>query len=179
MILKLEKLSSTYSGRNNRESGFLLVELQISVAIVAIVVAMLYADFCQVLQGWQKMFLDIQIQDTDRYMFSILEKDLCYEGQQIVITEDSLGKTKIICQTGHAGKSYTYSLTGRSLYKTTKTTKTSGKNPLFVPDCQIVDWQARRLDENLLVLKITLEKQGRRRDFQRLLHCFNGRVIYE
>jgi len=178
-MFKLERLFSIFSGCNNRRAGFLLVELQISVAIMAIVVAVLYADFCQVLQGWQKIFLDIQIQDTDRYMFSVLEKDLCYEGQQIVITEDSLGKTKIVCQTGHAGKSYTYSLTGRSLYKTTKTTKTSGKNPLFVPDCQVVDFQAERLGENLLSLNITLEKQGRRQNFKKLLHCFNGSVIYE
>lgn len=178
-MFKLERFFSIFSGCNNRRAGFLLVELQISVAIMAIVVAVLYADFCQVLQGWQKIFLDIQIQDTDRYMFSVLEKDLCYEGQQIVITEDSLGKTKIVCQTGHAGKSYTYSLTGRSLYKTTKTTKTSGKNPLFVPDCQVVDFQAERLGENLLSLNITLEKQGRRQNFKKLLHCFNGSVIYE
>ena len=178
-MFKLERFFSIFAGCNNRRAGFLLVELQISVAIMAIVVAVLYADFCQVLQGWQKIFLDIQIQDTDRYMFSVLEKDLCYEGQQIVITEDSLGKTKIVCQTGHAGKSYTYSLTGRSLYKTTKTTKTSGKNPLFVPDCQVVDFQAERLGENLLSLNITLEKQGRRQNFKKLLHCFNGSVIYE
>lgn len=179
MKLKAEKLFLIWCGHNKGEAGFLLAELQISVAIMALLVAVLYSDFCQLLQGWQKIFLDLQLQDTGRYMYSILEKDLCYEGQMITITEDSLGKTKLICQTGHAGKSYTYTLSGRSLYKSTKTTKTTGKNPLFIPDCHVVDWQAERIGEKLLALQITLEKQGRRQEFRKLFHCFNGSVNYE
>lgn len=178
-MCKAGKSFLIYCGCSKREAGFLLAELYVSMAIVALLVAILYADFCQLLQGWQKMFLDMQLQDTGRYMFSVLEKDLCYEGQLIALTEDSLGNRKIVCQTGHAGKSYTYSLTGKSLYKSTTTTKTTGKNPLFVPDCQVVDWQAQRMGEKRLSLQITLEKQGRRMELQQLLHCFNGRVVYE
>ncbi len=178
-MCKTEKLSLIYYGCSKKEAGFLLTELQVSVALMAILVALVYADFCQLLQGWQKMFLDMQLQDTGRYMLSVLEKDLCYEGQLIALTEDSLGNTKIICQTGHAGKSYTYSLSGKSLYKSTTTTKTTGKNPLFVPDCQVANWQAHRLGEKLLLLEITLEKQGRSQEFKQLLHCFNGSVVYE
>ena len=178
-MVKVARLSLISLGYNRKQAGFLLAELQVSVAIMAILVAVLYADFCQLLQGWQKMFLDIQLQDTGRYMFSILEKDLCYEGQLITLGKDSLGNTKITCQTGHAGKSYTYTLSSRSLYKTTKTTKTSGKNPLFVPGCNVIELQADRLGEKLVGLQMVLEKDGRQKNFKQIMHCFNGSVVYE
>ena len=126
-------LFSIYGGC--REGGFLLAELQISVAILALVVALLYGDFQQIMQGWHRMFLDMQLQDAGRYMCSVLEKDLCYEGRLLTIGEDARGRAKLFCQTGHAGKIYTYTWENTAFYKSTKTTSTTGKNPLFVPDC--------------------------------------------
>ena len=166
-------------GGCRKEAGFLLAELQISVAILALVVALLYGDFYRLMQGWQKMFLDMQINDAARYMESILEKDLCYEGKHITLSEDSKGRAKLICQTGHAGKTYTYTWESKSFYKSTKTTSTSGKNPLFVPDVSVVDWQASKIGERFLKLNFVLEKQGRRRSFERVYHCFNGVIAYE
>ena len=95
-------------GGCRKEAGFLLAELQISVAILALVVALLYGDFYRLLQGWQRMFLDMQISDAARYMGSVLEKDLCYESSYIILSEDYRGRPKLVCQTGHAGKTYTY-----------------------------------------------------------------------
>ena len=178
-MVKVARYCSILFGRNRKQAGFLLAELQISVAIMAVLVAVLYSDFCQLLQGWQKMFLDIQLQDTGRYMFSILEKDLCYEGQLITLGKDGLGNPKITCQTGHAGKTYTYTWESKSFYKSTKTTGTSGKNPLFVPDVYVVDWQVAKIDERFLKMNFVLEKQGRRRNFERVYHCFNGVIAYE
>lgn len=164
---------------SNKRKGFLLAELQVSVAILAIVVALLYSNFCQILQGWQRMFLDMQLQDAGRYMLSVLEKDLCYEGRLITLSEDYKGAPKIICQTGNAGKTYTYTWEGRSFYKSTKTTSTSGKNPLFVPDCQVIDWQAQRINDSFLKLSFVLQKQNRCQSFTQLFYCFNGSVVYE
>lgn len=163
----------------SREAGFILGELQITVAIMALTTALLYGDFYQMVQGWQKMFLDMQMRDAGRYMCSILEKDLCYEGRLITIGEDYRGNAKLLCQTGHAGKTYTYTWEGTSLYKTTKTTSSSGKNPLFVPDCSLVEWQVQKLDDSFLLLSFALEKQGRRQSFQQIFHCLNGSVDYE
>ena len=64
-------------------------------------------------------------------------------------------------------------------YKSTKTTSTSGKNPLFVPDVYVVDWQVAKIDERFLKMNFVLEKQGRRRSFERMYHCFNGVIAYE
>lgn len=178
MKVREGKFFTTFCGCS-KARGFLLAELQISAAVLAIVVAVLYGDFCQILQGWQNMFLDMQLRDAGRYMCSILEKDLCYEGRLITLTSDLRGNDKLICQTGHAGKTYTYTLENRSFYKTTKTTKTSGKNPLFVPDCQVVAWQVQKLDNDFLRLNFVLEKQKRQYKVEQLLHCFNGRVVYE
>ena len=166
-------------GGCRKEAGFLLAELQISVAILALVVALLYGDFYRLMQGWQRMFLDMQINDAARYMGSVLEKDLCYEGSYIILSEDYRGRPKLICQTGHAGKTYTYTWESKSFYKSTKTTGTSGKNPLFVPDVYVVDWQVAKIDERFLKMNFVLEKQGRRRNFERVYHCFNGVIDYE
>lgn len=161
------------------EKGFLLGELQITVAVMALVTALLYGDFYQLVQGWHKMFIDVQLRDASRYMYSILEKDLCYEGKLLTLSDDYRGNAKLLCQTGHAGKTYTYTWEGKSLYKTTKTTNTSGKNPLFVPDCSVVEWQVQKLNDKFLLIKFALEKQGRRQNFEQVMHCFNGSVVYE
>ena len=166
-------------GGCRKEAGFLLAELQISVAVLALVVALLYGDFYRMMQGWQRMFSDMQINDAARYMGSVLEKDLCYEGSYIILSEDYKGRSKLICQTGHAGKTYTYTWESKSFYKSTKTTGTSGKNPLFVPDVYVVDWQVAKIDERFLKMNFVLEKQGRRRSFERVYHCFNGVIAYE
>lgn len=170
-------LFSIYGGC--REGGFLLAELQISVAILAFVVALLYGDFQQIMQGWHRMFLDMQLQDAGRYMCSVLEKDLCYEGRLLTIGEDARGRAKLFCQTGHAGKIYTYTWENTAFYKSTKTTSTTGKNPLFVPDCFVKDMQFEKMGERFLKVKFVLEKQGRKKSFERIYHCFNGRVAYE
>ena len=62
MMSKVARLFIPYGGCR-KEAGFLLAELQISVAILALVVALLYGDFYRLMQGWQKMFLDMQIND--------------------------------------------------------------------------------------------------------------------
>ena len=166
-------------GGCRKEAGFLLAELQISVAVLALVVALLYGDFYRLMQGWQRMFLDMQINDAARYMGSVLEKDLCYEGSYIILSEDYRGRSKLVCQTGHAGKTYTYTWESKSFYKSTKTTCTSGKNPLFVPDVYVVEWQVAKIDERFLKMNFVLEKQGRRRNFERVYHCFNGVIANE
>lgn len=162
-----------------KEAGFLIGELQLTVAVIALVTALLYGDFYQIVQGWHKMFIDMQLRDAGRYMCSILEKDLCYEGRLITLSEDYRGNPKLVCQTGHAGKVYTYTWENKGLYKTTKTTNTSGKNPLFIPDCQVVEWQVARAGEHLVRLKFVLQKQGRRQSVEQMLYCFNGSVVYE
>lgn len=178
MKKKVARLFSIYGGCP-KEAGFFLVELQMSVAILAITIAALYGNFYQLIQGWQKMFLDMQLRDAGRYMSSILEKDLCYEGRLLTLTVDGRGRPKLICQTGHAGKIYTYTWENTSFYKSTKTTNTTGKNPLFVPDCVVKDVQMTKVGESFLKINFALEKQGRRQNFEQVYHCFNGMVIYE
>lgn len=175
---KVARLFIPYGGCR-KEKGFLLAELQVGVAVLAVVVALLYGDFYRLMQGWQRMLLDMQLRDAARYMSNILEKDLCYEGRLVTLSEDARGRRKLICQTGHAGKTYTYTWEGKSFYKSTKTTSTSGKNPLFVPDCYVTDWQAIKIGERFLKLNFVLEKQGRRQNFERVYHCFNGVIAYE
>ena len=72
-----------------------------------------------------------------------------------------------------------YTWESKSFYKSTKTTGTSGKNPLFVPVVYVVDWQVAKIDERFLKMNFVLEKQGRRRIFERVYHCFNGVIAYE
>ncbi len=160
-----------------KQQGYLLLELQITIAITVLLSLLCYKDFCLLLQGWQHLRTDMYLRDAGRYMQSILAKDLGYEGKLLTLTTDAKGDCKIICATNYAGKTFTYTLERNGLYKQTKTITTTGKNPLFIPDCQVVEWQAEKLDVKRFYLQFTLAKNGRQRIFTQYIHCLNGTVI--
>ncbi len=159
-----------------KQYGFVLLELQITIAIIAILTLVCYQDFCLLLQGWQRLRTDMYLQNAGRYMQSVLAKDLGYEGNLLTLTTDAKGDCKIICTTNHAGKTFTYTLERNGLYKQTKTITTTGKNPLFIPDCQVIEWQAVKLDEKRINLQFTLAKNERQQIFTQHIHCLNGTV---
>ncbi len=160
-----------------KERGFLLLELQITAALAALLVMLCYQDFCLLLTGWQHLRTDMYLRDAGRYMQSVLAKDLGYEASELTLRSDSKGIRKHISATNYAGKTFTYTLERNGLYKQTKTITTTGKNPLFVPDCKVTDWQVERLGEKIVLVQFTLAKDGRQQFFEQYLHCLNGRVL--
>lgn len=164
---------------SKKERGFYLLELQVSTAIIAILTAWCYQDLCNLLGFWHNTLIDAQLRDAGYYIQNILEKDLVYDSQQIILGSDAKGVRKLTCQTNHAGKSFTYTLERNGLYKQTKTTNTTGKNPLFVPDCQVNGWNVTKVGEETLYLQLILAKEGRSCTIEQYLKCLNGAVVDE
>ncbi len=143
--------------------------------LLALVAVPAYGNFMQLLGSWQKIFIDIRLREAGRYMLANLEKDLAYEGRAITLASTG----RITAQCIYGGRKYIYTPEGTALYKETETLTTMGKNPLFLPDCAVSGWQARRLGNTILEISFTLAAQGRRQHFRQVMFCVNGRVIDE
>ena len=174
----MKKLSAIWFLLKNKQGHF-LVELQFAAAIIALCAAVFYNDFALAVQSWQKSAVQMQLQSAAGYMFSELEKDLAYESEYIVVDKDYKGRTALKCRTVYRGKLYLYTYEKNGLYKTTQTTATQGKNPLYIPDCRVRSWQAEKLTDKTILLKITLEKNGQQKTFLRNIYCINGRITDE
>lgn len=155
------------------------MELQLAAAVMALCAAVFYSDFALAVQSWQKTMVQTQLQSAARYMLSELEKDLAYEGEYIVLDKDYRNKLVIKCRSVYRGKLYFYTHENNGLYKTTQTAGTKGKNPLYLPDCQVSSWQAEKMSDKILLLKITLKKNGQEKTFIRNIYCINGRITDE
>lgn len=159
--------------------GFFIVQLQLGVAVLALLTAFLYKDFTTVLNGLYKVNTDIQLYEAARYMLADLEKDLAYESTVVTIRKDSRGNKVLQCQTIYAGKQYIYTYENNGLYKQTDTLLTKGKNPLFIPACQVQQWQVRRLADSVLEIKFVLVREGRVKNFTQTIRLLNGVVVDE
>lgn len=157
--------------------GFLAVQLQVSVAVLALLTAFLYKDFTAVLGGLHKLHDDLQLYEAARYMQAELEKDLAYDSMVVTIEKDFRGNKMLQCQTIYAGKQYLYTCENNGLYKQTDTLLTKGKNPLFIPDCQVQQWQVRKLADNALEIQLVLVRDGRAERFTQTISILNGVVI--
>lgn len=170
-----EKFAAIWCDWKNKQ-GFLVAELQLSLAAAALLMVLIYGSSVTVWQNCRKAVLDIQLQDAGRYMLSVLEKDLTYDSVLITVSKDFRGAAKVGCRTVFGGKSYLYTLENNGLYKQTQTAGTKGKNPLYIPDCKVMDWQVQKVDDRTLKVEFTLQKQTRRQHFKRLFYCLNGKV---
>lgn len=173
-----EKFAAIWYKLKN-EQGFLLAELQLSMAAAALLMVMFCSSSVSILQNCQKMLLDMQLQDAGRYMLSMLEKDLAYDSVQITVSKDFRGAAKVGCRTVFGGKSYLYTWENNGLYKQIQTAGTKGKNPLYIPDCKVMDWQVKKLDDKTLLVEFILQKQVRQQKFRRVFYCLNGRIVQD
>lgn len=158
------------------QQGFFLAELQISAAILALIAAMFYQDLANLLNGWSKMQSDMELTSSARYMMSVLEKDIGYESRLVTIGSDKQGRAQITCQSIYGGRKYIFTNESSGLYKQTKTTGTTGKNPLFNVNCPVVEWQVQRLAEDTVEISFILQNNKRQRSFTKVIRCLNGQV---
>lgn len=156
--------------------GFLTVQLQVGAAVLALLTAFLYKDFTNVLGGIHTLGDDLQLYEAARYMQAELEKDLAYESTAATIRKDFRGNKVLQCQTIYAGKQYLYTCENNGLYKQTDTLLTKGKNPLFIPDCQVQQWQVRKLGDRVLAIQFVLVREGRAKSFTQTVSMLNGVV---
>lgn len=159
--------------------GFLIVQLQIGAAILALLTVFVYNDFAAVLGGLYRMADDVQLYDAARYIKADLEKDLAYEGKLLTVEKDYRGNAVVKCRTIYAGKQYIYTLENNGLYKQTDTLLTKGKNPLFIPACPVKQWQVRRISDKVLEIRFVLVHKARSRSFTQTIRLLNGVIADE
>lgn len=171
---------SSYQLRSqNNRAGYLLLEFVFSFLVTISFILLVFKGIEHILPSWERLTTQTSIYDVSHYMFSILEKNVGYEASLISISKDQKHKDKLICQTNQGNLTYTFSLENQYIYKTTKKANTSGKNPLYVSDCLIDDWKLAKLDDNLLLIELTLHKNNRRESLTKVIKCLNGSIINE
>lgn len=166
----------------NNQKGYLLLEMQVCLLVIAVLIGTLVLNFRQVLYSWQNMMLDTQLNAAGRYMQSFLEKEIGHQGQKIVIKSIvPLETEKIVVQGIKHSTYYTYywKRNKKGLYKKTETNETQGINPLYLPDCPVTAWHAEKVTDDALVVSFTLSKDGRYKKFTQLILCVNGEVYMD
>lgn len=119
---------------------------------------------------------DMELASSSRYMLSVLENDLGYESRQVTISRGKQG-AQLACQAIYGGRKLTFTSESGGLYKQTKTTSTTGKNPLFIPGVQVKEWQAVKAGDDAVLISFVLTNGQRQQQFKRVIHCLNGQVV--
>ncbi len=174
----MRKLSSMWFKSNSR-AGYLLLEIQISLLVITLLVGALSLNFRHIFTSWHNMLVDTQLNTAGRYMQAFLDKEIGYQGQEILIEPvSSTGANRIVVQTSRHSMYYTYywKKDKKGLYRRTDTTETYGINPLYIPDCLVTAWDAQKVANDALLISFTLTKDGRNRKFTQLILCVNGEV---
>ncbi len=169
----------SHSRQQNKQGGFLLLELVLSLLVALSLLTLLCQGTGQLLPASTRLRAQLSLYDVGHYMLSILEKNLVYEGALITVARDSRGKDKLICQTVHSSLSYVYTLEGKRLYKTINKASSSGKNPLFVSTCYIADWSVQKIGSREIAVELLLEQGKHQCQLRRIFSCLNGRVEVE
>lgn len=172
-------MPNTYSllPKQNKESGQLLLELLLSIIATVTFITLVLRSWGQVFPIWTSLARQTSLYDVSHYIFTAIEKNTAYDSQQITITKDYNNNPKLVCQTVQGNLSYIFTLENKHIYKTTQKSASSGKNPVYVSECEITNWQIRRISEHELLIELTLAKDGFRINTSHLLYCLNGSVV--
>lgn len=167
------KLRLLYRCLKAGRKGFLLLDLQMALAVVVALSLLLATSIGQLGKSWRNVQLDNELRACGRYMLTNMERELSYEAASIKIWKSWDGNINLTAQTINGSRSVTFVCQQGLLYKKTKTAKGTGTNPLFLKGTIMKNWQPRKLENKRLLLSFTLEQEGRSMDFTRLLYCSN------
>lgn len=163
--------------RQNNQSGQLLVELLLSIIATVTFIMLVIRSLGQVFPIWTILAEQTSLYDISHYIFTAIEKNAAYDSQQITITKDYSKNPKLICRTIQGDLSYTFTLEAKHLYKTTQKANSTGKNPLYVSECEVNSWQLRKISDHKLLIELNLTRKGQHISVYRVVDCINGSVI--
>lgn len=169
------KLYSAWQ-KQTKLQGFILIELAISTIITVIFLTMIINGLSQVLPTWNKIYYKTNLYNAGHYMLSILEKNICYDATNIIISKDTRKNDRLICHTTNGNQIFTFTCENKHLYKTITKSSTSGKTPLYVSDCYINSWHLTRLDTNTLKIELNLQQKDEEIKLTQIINCLNGRI---
>lgn len=159
----------------SKQQGFLLTELVCSLALAVMLAAMVTAGLGNIINGWQYLREQIQLQQAGYYMQSILEKNLSYNAVAINIKD----KQEIAYTTILGNKSALFYCNKQGLYLRTASGSGVGTNPVFLPSYTVQQWQIRKVNSQQLYVSFCLQGKYGRRFFEQLLICCNGEIKNE
>ncbi len=105
-----------------------------------------------------------------------MEKNVSYDAAIVTISKDTRKNDRLICQTTNGNQSFTFTCENKHIYKTITKTSTSGKNPLYVSDCNINSWHLTKLDDNTLKVELNMQQKGEQIKLTKIINCLNGRI---
>jgi len=148
-----------------------------SIFITLTIITLILRSFMQIIPSWSKVYQQTALLDVGHYIMEIMEKNIVYETSSATISKDSSNKDKLVCQTVYGDLIYTFSCEKNYIYKTTTKASTSGKNPLYVSSCKVLDWHLQKLRKNELLVEITLEQDNKQVNIRRIFSLINGSII--
>lgn len=158
-----------------KRQGFMLTEIVCSLALAATLAAIVASGLGNIIDGWQYLREQIQLQQAGCYMQSILEKNLSYNAVAVNLND----KQEIAYTTILGNKSALIYTNKQGLYLRTVSSSGSGTNPVFVPSYAVQQWQARRISSRQLYVSFYLQGKYGQRWFEQLLTCYNGEIQNE
>lgn len=160
----------------NKEKGFFLIELVFSLCFMAMLAALIVRSLGQIVFSWTNLSNQTSLFDVGHYMLGTLEKNLAYESALITISKDGSNNAKLTCQTIQGNLVYIFTYEHKHIYKTIRKANGSGKNPLYVSACEVINWQVIQLSEQELLVEITLQQGNKQSKVSRIFYCLNGRI---
>ena len=155
--------------------GVLLVDYVMSVAVGAMLAALVCAGLGRTAISWQRLLGQLELAQAGSYMQGVLEKQLAYNATAIRIRSD--GNLELDTVEGNKKLLIYYHNSG--LYLQTTTGNGTGTNPLFITGVEVKDWEAEKVSAQRLRIKFTLQREQRERSFVQLLTCCNGEISHE
>lgn len=155
-----------------REKGFMLLTYVASLAMGAVLAALVCTGLGRTALSWQRLHEQLSLAQAGSYMQALLEKQLCYNATAIEIAPSGvlrlntiMGNKKIVIYYRNGG-----------LYLQTTTGNGTGTNPLFIAGVQVKNWQVQRLAARSLRISFALQGQREERSFEQVLTCYNGEI---
>ncbi|MGM9582986.1 MAG: hypothetical protein ACI3WU_04640 [Phascolarctobacterium sp.] len=155
--------------------GVLLVDYVLSLAVGAILAAILCTGLGRTAISWQRLLGRLELAQAGRYMQGVLERQLAYNATAIKIRAD--GSLELDTIDGNKKLLIYHSKGG--LYVQTTTGNGTGTNPLFIAGVEVKAWEAERISDQRLRIKFSLQGERCEGSFSQLLTCCNGEVSHE
>ena len=155
--------------------GVLLVDYVMSVAVGAMLAALVCAGLGRTAISWQRLLGQLELAQAGSYMQGILEKQLSYNATAIRIRSDG----NLELDTVEGNKKLLIYYRNGGLYLQTTTGNGTGTNPLFITGVEVKDWEAEKVSAQRLRIKFTLQREQRERSFVQMLTCCNGEISHE
>lgn len=166
-------------GKLKARGGFLLLELNLVLVILAVLGLIFSAHFGSLSKTFKSLEADVRLHQANRYTQSLLGRELSYDVESASLSIDSLSRQHLINQSVLGNVQTHFYRSDSILYRKKTSAIGSGVNPFSLIEVIIVDMQLQKLSADSLLITLILkdEKSGRIKTFSRRHRLCNGYVI--